>query len=218
MKVKYHLNGSNGDRVTLDLHLLQRITRAGATVQSLVPKHVIFSQGDSASRIFYIGNGRVKLTVLSSEGKSATIAILNKDDFLGEECLLLNHPLRLSSAVAITDCSLLQIEKVQMLSALDRDRDLARHFTDYLLKRKIRAEEDLTDWFFHSSEKRLARVLLLLAGIEGSRIPGISQEFLAEMVGTTRPRISYFMTKFRKLGLVDYRHGLRVCKELQKVL
>lgn len=218
MKVKHDLNGSNGNRVPFDLHLLERITQPRATVQSYLPRHVIFSQGDSASRVFYVRDGRVKVTVLSSDGKAATIAVLDQGDLLGEECLLLNHSLRLNSAVAITECSLLQIEKDQMLSALDCDRDLARVFSEYLLTRKIRAEEGLTDWFFHSSEKRLARVLLLLAGTGSNRISEISQETLAEMVGTTRPRISYFMTKFRKLGLVDYRHGLRVYRELQKVL
>lgn len=223
MKDQYGLKGSSGKKAPFDLQLLLRTGEPGVRIQSYLPRQYIFSQGDSAPSLFYIRKGRAKLTVFSSEGKAATIALLSKGDFLGEECLLLNHSLRLSSAVTMTECSLLQIEKEQMLSALDEDRDLARSFTEYLLARKVRADEDLTDRFFNSSEKRLVRMLLLLAGTEtdevlGSNLPEISQEALAEMVGTTRPRISYFMTKFRKLGLVDYSHGLRVRKELQRVL
>lgn len=223
MKDQYGLKGPSGKKAPFDLQLLLGITEPGVKIQSYAPKQAIFSQGDPASALFYIRAGRVKLTIVSSGGKAATIAVLDKGDFLGEECLLAGHSLRLSSAVTITDCSLLRIEKGQMLSALDSDRDLARSFTEYLLARKVRAEEGLTDWFFHSSEKRLARTLLILAGTgmdetPAINLPEISQEVLAEMVGTTRPRISYFMSKFRKLGLVDYRHGLRVRKELQKVL
>ena len=191
--------------------------------QSYVQKQIIFPQDDPAAALFYVREGQVKLTVFSSGGKAATIAILDKGDFLGEECLVPGHALRPASAVAITDCCLLKIGRDQMLAALESDRFFAASFTQYLLRRKIHAEENLADQIFHSSEKRLVRLLLLLAGPEtdsGSkrRLPDISQEVLAEMVGTTRPRISYFMTKFRKLGLIDYSRGLRVRKDLQDIL
>lgn len=195
----------------------------GAKVQLNFQKQVIFSQDDSATTLFYIREGRVRLTLLSSEGKAATITILGEGEFLGEECLAPSYSARLASAVAITDCCLLKIGKDQMLAALESDHALAASFTQYLLQRKIHAEDNLADQIFHSSEKRLVRLLLLLAGPEtdsGSKrkLPEISQEVLAEMVGTTRPRISYFMAKFRKLGLVDYSRGLRVRKELQNIL
>ena len=195
----------------------------GAKVQLNFQKQIIFSQDGHATTLFYIREGRVRLTLLSSEGKAATITILGEGEFLGEECLAPSYSTRLASAVAITDCSLLKIGKDQMLAALENDHALAASFTQYLLQRKIHAEDNLADQIFHSSEKRLVRVLLLLAGPETDggtkhRLPEISQEVLAEMVGTTRPRISYFMAKFRKLGLVDYRRGLRVRKELQNIL
>jgi len=194
-----------------------------AKVQLNFQKQVIFSQDDPAATLFYIREGRVRLTVLSSEGKAATVTIVGEGEFLGEECLVPCHDLRLASAVAITDCCLLKIGRNEMLAALESDHVLAASFTQYLLLRKIHAEDNLADQIFHSSEKRLVRLLLRLAGPEsdgGSRrkLPEISQEILAEMVGTTRPRISYFMAKFRKLGLVDYRRGLRVRKELQNIL
>jgi len=195
----------------------------GATIQAFLQKQVIFSQDDPEATLFYIREGRVRLTVLSSEGKAATITILGEGEFLGEECLVPFHSARLASAVAITDCCLLKIGRNEMLAALQSDYVLSASFTQYLLLRKIHAEDNLADQIFHSSEKRLVRLLLRLAGPEaegGSRrkLPEISQEILAEMVGTTRPRISYFMAKFRKLGLVDYRRGLRVRKELKNIL
>lgn len=195
----------------------------GARIQLNFQKQIIFSQDDPAATLFYIREGRVRITVLSSEGKAATVTILSEGEFLGEECLVPCHSVRLASAVAITDCCLLKIVKDEMLAALESDHVLAASFTQYLLLRKIHAEDNLADQIFHSSEKRLVRLLLLLAGPEadgGSRrkLPEISQEILAEMVGTTRPRISYFMAKFRKLGLVDYSRGLRVRKELQNIL
>lgn len=195
----------------------------GTKIQLNFQKQVIFSQGDRAATLFYIREGRIRLTLFSSEGKAATITILGKGEFLGEECLVPSYGVRLASAVAITDCCLLKIGRDQMLAALESDHVLAASFTQYLLQRKIHAEDNLADQIFHSSEKRLVRLLLLLAGpeIDGGdkrKLPEISQETLAEMVGTTRPRISYFMTKFRKLGLIDYRRGLRVRKELQNVL
>ena len=223
MKARLDSHASRAKAASFDPQLLLHNAGPGAKIQSYLQKQVIFSQEDPAAALFYVREGRVKLTVFSSEGRAATIAILDQGDFLGEECLAPCHSLRPASAVAITDCSLLQIEKDHMLAALDSDRALARSFTEYLLIRKVRAEESLADQLTHSSEKRLVRLLLLLAGSgtnSGSKrnLPEVSQEVLAEMVGTTRPRISYFMTKFRKLGLVDYSRGLRVRKELQKVL
>lgn len=195
----------------------------GSRVQACRQKQVIFSQGDSAASLFYVLRGRVRLTIFSSRGKAATIAILGEGDFLGEECLADGAAVRRASAIAVTDCSLLQIKRDSMRSALCRDCALAGFFMEYLLARKIRVEENLADQLFHSSERRLVRVLLTLAaaGHNGAirrDLPEINQEILAEMVGTTRPRISYFMNKFRKLGLVDYSSGLHVKKELEIML
>jgi len=223
MKAKLDPQAGCGKEIGFCSQLQLRMARRGAKIQSYRQKQVIFSQEDPAVALFYVRQGRVKLTIFSSEGKAATIAILERGDFLGEECLVPCHSVRLASAVAITDCSLLQVEKENKQAALDNDRSLARAFTKYLLTRKARAEERLADQLSHSSEKRLIRLLLLLGGPGTSgqvkrNPPEITQEILAEMVGTTRPRISYFMTKFRKLGLVDYRGGLRVSKELQYVV
>jgi len=223
MKAKFDPHAESRKVIPIFSQLLLRNVGLNAKILDFLPKQVIFSQDDPAANLFYICEGRVRLTLLSSEGKAATITILGDGEFLGEECLVAKHDLRLASAVAIADCSLLRIEKEQMLSALDRDPAFARSFTQYLLMRKIHAEDNLADQIFHSSEKRLVRVLLRLAGSSpdsGAKrnLPEISQEVLAEMVGTTRPRISYFMTKFRKLGLIDYKRGLRVRKELQNVL
>ena len=223
MKAKFDPQAADGKGIGFCSQFQLRMASRGAKIQSYRQKQVIFSQEDPAAALFYVRQGRVKLTIFSSEGKAATIAILNNGDFLGEECLVPCHSVRLASAVAITDCSLIQVEREKMLAALDSDRALARSFTRYLLTRKARAEELLADQLSHSSEKRLIRLLLLLGGSgtsgQAKRNPReITQEILAEMVGTTRPRISYFMTKFRKLGLVDYRGGLRVSKELQYVV
>lgn len=217
MKARLDLHVDNGKRVPFPQLLLDK-TGPGAKIQSYRQKQIIFSQGDLAATLFYIREGRVRLTLLSNEGKAATITILGEGEFLGEECLVPCHHLRLASAVAITDGSMLEIGKERMLAALDSDHGLASSFTQYLLMRKIHAEDNFADQIFHSTEKRLVRLLLLLADSEKHNLPEISQEILAEMVGTTRPRISYFMTKFRKLGLVDYSRGLRIRKELQKVL
>jgi CRP/FNR family cyclic AMP-dependent transcriptional regulator len=212
-----------GKEAPFPAQLLLGNAGVGAKGQLNFQKQVIFSQDDPAATLFYIREGRVRLTLLSSEGKAATVTILGEGEFLGEECLIPCHSVRLASAVAITDCTLLEIGRDRMLAALESDHVFAASFTQYLLLRKIHAEDNLADQIFHSSEKRLVRLLLLLAGPAtngGTRrsLPEISQEVLAEMVGTTRPRISYFMTKFRKLGLVDYRRGLRVRKELQNIL
>lgn len=175
-------------------------------------KRLIFSQGDSANAIFYIKRGKVRLTVVSKTGKEATIAILGEASFFGEGSLA-GQALRMGSAVAVTDCELLRIEKRAMMEALHREHAFSDMFVSYLLARNIRYEEDLVDQLFNSSEKRLARVLLLLAhfgkeGVPEMVVPKISQETLAEMVGTTRSRVSFFMNRFRRLGFIDYSGGI----------
>ncbi len=174
-------------------------------------KQTIFAQGGPADAIFYLRTGKVRLTVVSKDGREATIGILSDGSFFGEGSLA-GQPLRMGSARAITDCAILRIEKKAMVDALHREHTLSDLFVAYLLTRNIRYEEDLVDQLFNSSEKRLARVLLLLArfgkeGIPESVIPKLSQETLAEMVGTTRSRVSFFMNRFRKLGFIDYAGG-----------
>jgi CRP/FNR family transcriptional regulator, cyclic AMP receptor protein len=183
----------------------------GRKIEAFPKKQTIFAQGDSSDAVFYIQEGKVKLTVVSKIGKEATIGILNEGDFFGEGCLA-GQPLRLGSATAMTDCSVMRIAKKSMVEVLHREHELSDMFVAYLLARNVRYEEDLVDQLFNSSEKRLARVLLLLAhfGKEGKPetvIPQISQETLAEMIGATRSRVSFFMNKFRKLGFIDYHAG-----------
>jgi len=174
-------------------------------------KRSVFSQGDAADAVFYILKGKVSLTVVSKTGKEATIGILSERNFFGEGSLA-GQSLRMGSATAMTDCLLLRIEKRAMINALHHEHAFSDMFVSYLLARNIRYEEDLVDQLFNSSEKRLARVLLMLAhfGKEGAPetvVPKISQETLAEMVGTTRSRVSFFMNRFRKLGLIQYAGG-----------
>ena len=183
----------------------------GRKIEAFSKKQTIFTQGDSSDAVFYIKEGRVKLTVVSKAGKEATIGILNEGDFFGEGCLT-GQRLRLCSATAMTDCSLMRIEKKAMMEVLHREHQFSDMFVAYLLARNIRYEEDLVDQLFNSSEKMLARVLLLLAhfgkeGIPETVVPKISQETLAEMVGTTRSRVSFFMNRFRKLGFIHYAGG-----------
>jgi CRP-like cAMP-binding protein len=183
----------------------------GRKIAAFPKKQTIFAQGDSTDAVFYIQKGKVKLTVVAKSGKEATIGILNEGDFFGEGCLT-GQPLRLCSATAMTDCSVMKIDKKSMIEVLHREHAFSDMFVAYLLTRNIRYEEDLVDQLFNSSEKRLARVLLLLAhfGKEGKAetlIPKISQEMLAEMIGTTRSRVSFFMNRFRQLGFIDYDGG-----------
>jgi CRP/FNR family transcriptional regulator, cyclic AMP receptor protein len=185
-------------------------------------KQGIFAQGDTADAVFYIQTGKVKLTVVSKTGKEATIGILSDGDFFGEGGLA-GQLLRMSSATAMTDCAVLRIDKKAMMEALHREHEFSDLFVAYLLSRNIRYEEDLVDHLFNSSEKRLARILLLLAhfGKEGKPetvIPKISQEMLAEMIGTTRSRVSFFMNRFRKLGFIHYNGGLQVHSSLLNVV
>jgi len=184
---------------------------AGRTAVGFSKNQTILSQGEAADAVFYIQEGKVRLTVVSDAGKEATIGVLSNGDFFGEGCLA-GQPLRMASATAMTDCDLLRINKKTMMEALHREHALSDMFVAYLLGRNIRYEEDLVDQLFNSSEKRLARILLLLAhfgkeGVPQTVIPKISQETLAEMVGTTRSRVSFFMNRFRKMGFVDYDGG-----------
>ncbi len=183
----------------------------GRRVVSFSKKQIIFSQGDAADAIFYIQQGKVRLTVVSKVGKEAILGILGEGNFFGEGSMA-GQSLRMGSASAMTDCELLRIEKKEMMEALHREHTFSDLFVAYLLARSIRYEEDLVDQLFNSSEKRLARILLLLAqfgkeGVPEIVIPKISQETLAEMVGTTRSRVSFFMNRFRKLGFLDYGEG-----------
>jgi CRP/FNR family transcriptional regulator, cyclic AMP receptor protein len=182
----------------------------------------IFVQGERGDAVFFVQQGKVKVTVLSPQGKQAVIALLGPGDFFGEGCLA-GQPVRMATAIALMECSIVRLAKPTMIQALQRDSVFAGLFTTYLLSRNIRMEEDLVDQLFNSSEKRLARILLLLAnfGKEGRPepvVPKISQETLAEMVGTTRSRISHFMNKFRRLGFVEYNGGLQVHTSLLHVV
>jgi CRP/FNR family cyclic AMP-dependent transcriptional regulator len=186
-------------------------------------KQTVFTQGDAADSIFYIQEGKVRLTVVSKVGKEATLGILSEGEFFGEGSLA-GQALRMGSATAMTDCELLRIDKKAMMEALHREHEFSDMFVAYLLARNIRYEEDLVDQLFNSSEKRLARVLLLLAhfgkeGVPETVIPKISQETLADMIGTTRSRVSFFMNRFRTLGFVDYGgDGLQVHSSLLNVV
>src|SRR5207249_10613770 len=178
-----------------------------------VPKHqTIYAQGDQADAVFYVQEGKVRLTVVSKAGKEATIGILSERSFFGEGALA-GQIVRMGSAAAMTDCELLRVDKKAMMDALHREHTFSDLFVAYLLARNIRYEEDLVDQLFNSSEKRLARVLLLLAhfgkeDMPETVVPKISQETLAEMIGTTRSRVSFFMNRFRKLGFIHYNGGL----------
>ena len=200
------------------------LTKAGTgrTVSTYRMKHVIFAQGDPADSVFYLERGQVKLSVVSTTGKAAIVALLDRGDFFGEGCLA-GQPVRMATASAMTDVGVVRVEKQAMMRLLHERSTFSERFMAHLLARNVRFEEDLVDQLFNSSEKRLARVLLLLArfGKEGATepvIPKISQEVLAEMVGTTRPRISGFMNKFRKLGFIDYNGGLHIHSSLLNVL
>jgi CRP-like cAMP-binding protein len=201
------------------------LERAGRPCSSRRSKP-FFAQGDPADAIFYLQTGKVRLTVVSKAGKEATIGILSDGSFFGEGSLA-GQPLRMGTATAMTDCAVLRIEKRAMVDALYREHTLSDLFVAYLLTRNIRYEEDLVDQLFNSSEKRLARVLLMLAHfgkeeIPVSEIPKLSQETLAEMVGTTRSRVSFFMNRFRKLGFIKYTGsaggGLQVHRSLLNVI
>ena len=207
---------------TFDPKALLATVAPGRTTKQYWKGQTIFSQGDRADAVFFVERGKVKLTVLSGQGKQAVIALLGPENFFGEGCLA-GQPVRMSTATAMTDSSIVLVPRLTMIGALHEDAEFSELFIAYLLSRNIRIEEDLVDQLFNSSEKRLARILLLLAnfGKEGRPervVPQISQETLAEMVGTTRSRVSFFMNKFRKLGFIEYNGGLEVHSSLLHVV
>jgi CRP/FNR family transcriptional regulator, cyclic AMP receptor protein len=183
---------------------------------------IVFSQGDPADAVFYAQRGKVKVTVVSDRGKEAVVAILGASDFFGEGCLA-GQRVRMSTARALTECSIVRVEKATMIRVLHDEASFSELFIAHLLSRNIRVEEDLVDQLFNSSEKRLARILLILANfgkesVPEPIIPKMSQEMLAEMIGTTRSRVSFFLNKFRKLGFIEYNGGLHVHSSLLNVI
>lgn len=210
------------EKTPFDAKLFLEKVNRGKTIADYAEGRIVYSQGQLADAVFYIQSGKVKVTVLSKTGREAVIAILGPSQFFGEACLTA-QPLRMSTATAISDSTIVRVEKRAMIRVLREKRDFSELFIMHLLARTIRAEEDLVDQLFNSSEKRLARILLLLAnfGKEGKPeliIPKISQETLAEMIGTTRSRVSFFMNKFRKLGFIAYNDGLHVHSSLLNVI
>src|SRR5208282_4160169 len=195
----------------------------GKTIRHYKSNQVVFSQGEPAEAVYYIQSGSVRLSVLSKQGKEATIALLGPGDFLGEGCIATDQPVRMATATAITDCSALKIQKQEMLRTLHEEHQFSDMFVAYVVQRHNHTQADLVDQVFNSSEKRLARALLILArfGKEGRSeevIPGVRQETLAEMIGTTRSRVNFFMNKFRKLGFIEYNGGLQVHSSLLSVV
>jgi CRP/FNR family cyclic AMP-dependent transcriptional regulator len=209
--------------MTFDLAAFLEEAGVGRTLVHLQPKQVFFSQGSSADSIFYLRTGRAKLTVVSYDGKEATIALLSAGEFIGEESLASVGGLHLATATATAVCTALRIEREEMIRVMHEEHTFSEMFLKFLLDRSMRTQADLVDQLFNSSEKRLARILLLLAefGVPGQPehlIPPITQETLAEMVGTTRSRVSYFMNRFRKLGLIEYNGHIRVHRSLLNVV
>jgi CRP/FNR family transcriptional regulator, cyclic AMP receptor protein len=205
-------------------HIFLSTVGKGRSMVSFPRKKMIFAQGDPRDGLFFVQSGKVQLGVVSESGREATLGILGEGDFFGEGGLA-GQPLRMSSATALTDCVLLHIERKAMMQAMNLEPKLSAMFLKYLLKRNIRYQDDLVDQLFNSSEKRLARVLLLMAqfgkeGVSEMSVPRLSQETLAEMVGTTRSRVSFFMNRFRKRGFIKYDNGdkLHVHSTLLNVL
>jgi CRP/FNR family cyclic AMP-dependent transcriptional regulator len=195
----------------------------GRRIVQLKPKEAFFSQGNRADSIFYIHKGRAKLTVVSMNGKEATITILAVGDFAGEESLAAIGAVRMATATAITSCTALKIERQEMVRVMHEEHSLSDLFLKFLLGRSLRSQADLIDQLFNSSEKRLARTLLLMAkfgkpGEPEPLLPQITQETLAEMIGTTRSRVSFFMNSFRKMGFIEYNGRIRVHKSLLNVV
>jgi len=205
-----------------DLREFLGTTNDGRTMANFAENQSVFSQGDPADAVYYILKGKVKLAVLSKQGKEAVVAILGAGDFFGEGCLA-GQPVRMGTAAAMSACTIMRLEKSEVIRTLHEQPIFSEVFVAHLLSRNIRIEEDLVDQLFNSSEKRLARVLLLLAnfGKEGTPqtvIPKISQETLAEIIGTTRSRVSFFMNRFRKLGFIHYNGGLQIHSSLLNVV
>jgi CRP-like cAMP-binding protein len=195
----------------------------GRRIVQFAPKQPFFSQGDSADSVFYLQKGRVRVTVVSAAGKEATITLLGDGDFVGEEALATLGGKRLATATAITACSALKVSREEMIRVMHEEHEFSNMFLKFLLARSMRIQADLVDQLFNSSEKRLARVLLLMAefgkpGEPEQYIPKISQETLAEMVGTTRSRVSFFMNRFRKLGFIEYNGRIKIHRSLLNVV
>jgi len=198
-------------------------TGAGRTIAHLKKGQKVFGQGDNADAVFYVQKGKIKLSVISKRGKEATIALLGDGNFLGEESIAAVLLKRVATATALTPATILRIERAEMVRVLHEEQLFSEIFVSYLLARNARVQEDLVDQLFNSSEKRLARALLLLAqfGKEGAPetvIPKISQETLADMIGTTRSRVSFFMNRFRKLGFIEYNGKLSIHSSLLNVI
>jgi CRP-like cAMP-binding protein len=209
--------------MTFDLAIFLEQAGVGRQLVHLYPKQTFFSQGDSADSIFYLRTGRAKLTVVSQNGKEATIALLLAGEFIGEESLASVGGLHLATASAIDVCSALKIAREEMIRVMHQEHSLSEMYLKFLLARSMRSQADLVDQLFNSSEKRLARILLLMAeygepGKPEPLIPPITQETLAEMIGTTRSRVSFFMNRFRRLGLIEYNGRIRVHKSLLNVV
>jgi CRP-like cAMP-binding protein len=209
--------------VTFDLATFLEEAGVGRRIVQLKPKQVFFSQGSPADAIFYLRTGRAKLTVVSHDGKEATIALIPAGEFVGEESLASVGGLHLATASAITACTALKIEREEMIRMMHQEHSLSEMYLKFLLVRSMRAQADLVDQLFNSSEKRLARILLLMAefdepGKQEHLLPPITQETLAEMIGTTRSRVSFFMNRFRRLGLIEYNGRIRVHKSLLNVV
>lgn len=195
----------------------------GRTLRQYSPKQIIFSQGERADAVFYIQEGTARLSVLSTQGKEAVISMLGRGDFLGEGCIASDQPFRMATTTATTSCSVLKIEKREMLRALHAEHRFSDMFVAYMVSRHNRTQSDLVDQLFNSTEKRLARTLLMLArfGKEGSSespIPSITQQTLAEMVGTTRSHVNVFLNRFKKLGFIEYNGGLKIHSSLLTVV
>ena len=218
---KYRMAESNHVRFDPAVFLAQ--AGVGRKIVHLKSKEPFFSQGDPADSIYYIQTGRAKLTVISKAGKEATIALLLAGDFVGEESLAGSPGLRMATALAISPCSALKIERAEMIRVMHEEHAFNDMFLKFLLERSMKTQADLVDQLFNSSEKRLARILLLMAdfgqpGEQESALPKISQEMLAEMIGTTRSRVSFFMNRFRKLGFIEYNGAIKVHKSLLNVV
>jgi CRP/FNR family cyclic AMP-dependent transcriptional regulator len=209
-------------KVPFDAKVFLATANGGRSISKYRTGKAIFSQGDAADAVFYIQKGQVKITVVSEQGKEAVVAVLGPDEFCGEGCLT-GQPRRLATATAMTECEIMRLEKEAIVRVLHEEPAFSEMFVSHLLARTIRVEADLVDQLFNSSEKRLARALLLLAnfGKEGRPEPivaKISQETLAELIGTTRARVSFFMNKFRKLGLINYNGHLEIHSSLLNVV
>jgi len=199
------------------------ISGLGKRIVQTKAKHILFSQGDRADSIFFLQKGRVKLTVVSANGKEATITFLIAGDFIGEEAIAALGGVRMATATAITACTTLKIEREEMIRVMHEEHDFSDLVIKFLLSKSMRTQSDLVDQLFNSSEKRLARLLLLMAefgkpGEPETLIPAITQETLAEMIGTTRSRVSFFMNRFRRFGFIDYNGRIRVHKSLLDVV